>query len=88
MKQQADVKDYLEKAKSSLDFAKNIISNGSDEEILSLKHQVEDKAESIEKERPELMKPVHNGAIEYQAEKYKIEWLGKNWYVQILKFSL
>jgi hypothetical protein len=34
------------------------------------------------------MKPVHNGAIEYQAEKYKIEWLGKNWYVQILKFSL
>ena len=73
MKQQADVKDYLEKAKSSLDFAKNIISNGSDEEILSLKHQVEDKAESIEKERPELMKPVHNGAIEYQAEQYKIE---------------
>jgi hemerythrin-like domain-containing protein len=68
MKQQADVKDYLEKAKSSLDFAKNIISNGSNEEILSLKHQVEDKAESIEKERPELMEPVHNGAIEYQAE--------------------
>ena len=31
---QADVKDYLERAKSSLHFAQNIISNGSDEEIL------------------------------------------------------
>ena len=59
MKQQADVKDYLGKAKSSLDFAKNIISNGTDEEILSLKHEMEEKAEGIEKERPKLMDPVH-----------------------------
>ena len=65
MKQQAGVKDYLEKAKSSLDFVKNIISNGTDEEILSLKHEIEEKAEGIEKERPELMDPVHNGAFEY-----------------------
>ena len=71
MKQQADVKAYLEKAKSSLDFSKNIICNGSDEEILSLKHEVEDKAGSIEKERPELMEPVRNGFIEYQAKPSK-----------------
>ena len=74
-KQQADVKDYLEKAKSSLEFAKNIISNGSDEEILSLKHEVEEKSGSIEKERPGLMEPVHNGSIQYQAKasKYVLE---------------
>ena len=71
MKQQADVKDYLGKAKSSLDFAKNIISNGTDEEILSLKHEIEEKAEGIEKERPKLMDPVHNGAIEYQGKSSK-----------------
>ena len=71
MKQQADVKDYLENAKSSLDFAKNIILNGTDEEILSLKHEVEEKAKEIEKERPETMEPVHNGAIEYQGKSSK-----------------
>ena len=51
IKQQADVKDYLERAKSSLHFAQNIISNGSDEEILFLKHEIETKAEMTEKER-------------------------------------
>ena len=71
MKQQADVKDYLGKAKSSLDFAKYIISNGIDEEILWLKHEIEEKAEGIEKERPKLMDPVHNGAIEYQGKSSK-----------------
>jgi hypothetical protein len=71
IKQQADVKTYLEKTKSSLDFAKHIISNGSDEEILSLKHEVAEKAGNIEKERPELMEPVHNGSIEYRAKPSK-----------------
>ena len=71
MKQQADVKDYLGKAKNSLDFAKNIISNGTDEEILSLKHEIEQKAEGIEKERPKLMDPVQNGAIEYLGKSSK-----------------
>ncbi|CAB3987392.1 partial [Paramuricea clavata] len=68
LKQQADVKAFLEKTKSSLDFAENIITNGSDEEIISLKYEVEEKAGNIEKERPELMNPVHNDAIEYQAK--------------------
>ncbi|CAB3992414.1 partial [Paramuricea clavata] len=63
VKQQAVVKAYLAKTNSSLDFARNIISNGSDEEILSLKPEVEEKAGRIKKERPKLMQPVHNGAI-------------------------
>jgi hemerythrin-like domain-containing protein len=71
VKQQADVKAYLEKAKSSLDFSKNIISKGSDEEIISLKHEVEEKAGSIQKERPELMEPLHDGSIKYQAKPSK-----------------
>ena len=84
VKQQANVKAYLERTKSCLVFSKNIICNGSDEEILTLKHEVEDKAGSIEKERPELMEPVRNGFIEYQAkpskdvlENVKLNNLGK-----------
>ena len=84
MKQQADMKDYLEKAKSSLDFAKNIISSGTNDEIISLKHEIEKKAKGIEKERPELMDPVHNGVIEYRGrwsknvlENVKLTELGK-----------
>ena len=69
MRQQANVKDYREKAKSSLDFAKNIISSGSDEEILSFIQEVEEKTKSIKNERPVFMEPVHNCSIEYQAKK-------------------
>ena len=68
MKQQAEVKDHLKKAKSSLDFAKDIILNRADAEILSLKHVLEEKAEGIEKERPELMDPVHNGFFGYSGK--------------------
>ena len=71
MRQQTDVKDYFKKAKSSLDFAENIISNGTNEEILSLKQEVDEKAKGIKKERPELMDPVHTGAIEYQGNSSK-----------------
>lgn len=71
MKQHADVKDYLEKAKSLLDFSRNIISKGTDKEILSLRHEVEKKADEIEKQRPELMEPVHNSAFKYQGKSSK-----------------
>ncbi|CAB3995403.1 partial [Paramuricea clavata] len=40
VQQQADVKDCLKKAKSSLEFANNIISSGSDEDILSFKQVI------------------------------------------------
>ena len=100
IKQQADVKAYLEKTKSSLDSAKHIISNGSDEEILSLKHKVAEKSGNIEKERPELMEPVHNGSSKYQAkpskyvlENVKLNDLGKigmysNYYMLLSKIPL
>ena len=71
MNQQADVKDYLERSKSLLDFTMNIISNASNEELLSLEHEIGEKARTIENERPILMAPVHNGFIQYQAKASK-----------------
>ena len=71
MKQQDDVKDYLEKAKSFFDFVKYIISNASNEELLSFEHEVEEQARTIENERPEFMEPAHSGSIEYQANQGK-----------------
>ena len=71
IKQQTRVKNYLEKAKSSLDFAENIMLNGSDQEIVSFKEEVEERAGGIENERPEFMEPIHNGFIEYNATRSK-----------------
>ena len=71
MQQRTDLKDYLEKAKSSLHFAKNIFSNGCDEDILSFKQVVTEKARRIKNERPEFIEPVHNGFIEYKATRSK-----------------
>ncbi|XP_028392236.1 E3 ubiquitin-protein ligase TRIM33-like [Dendronephthya gigantea] len=65
LKQQTDVRAHFEKAKSLLDFTSNILCSGSDEELLSLKHEIEEKAGSIENERTDFMKPVHDGLLEY-----------------------
>ena len=70
-KQQTDVKDYLEKTKSSLDFVKNVFSNASNEELLSFKHEVEQKARTIKNERPKFMEPIHNGFFAYKAKQSK-----------------
>ena len=72
LRRQADVKDYLEKTKSSLCFAKNIISSGTDKKILSLRREVKEKAKRVEKERPQLTDPLHNGAFEYQGNRGKM----------------
>ncbi|XP_028392267.1 E3 ubiquitin-protein ligase TRIM33-like isoform X2 [Dendronephthya gigantea] len=84
LKQQANVKAYFQKAKSSLDFTSNILSSGSDEVLLALKHEIEEKAGSIENERPENMEPVHDGLFEYHPkptkdimENLKLNDLGK-----------
>ncbi|XP_028391976.1 E3 ubiquitin-protein ligase TRIM33-like isoform X2 [Dendronephthya gigantea] len=84
LKQQADVKAYFEKAKSSLAFARNILTSGNDEEMLALKQEIEEKAGSIVKERPEIMEPVHDGPLEYHPkptkgviENMKLNDLGK-----------
>ncbi|XP_028392214.1 uncharacterized protein LOC114516826 [Dendronephthya gigantea] len=65
LKQHADVKSYSEKAKSSLVFTRSILCSGSVEEIPALKHEIEEKAGSIENERPEYMEPVHDGLFEF-----------------------
>ncbi|XP_028416258.1 E3 ubiquitin-protein ligase TRIM33-like [Dendronephthya gigantea] len=84
LKQQANVKAYFQKAKSSLDFTSNILSSGSDEVLLSLKHEIEEKAGSIKNERPECMEPIHDGLLEYYPkptkdimENLKLNHLGK-----------
>ena len=69
VKQQDDMKAYVEKVNGSLKFAKNIIEKGSNEEIITLGDEVKSNANNIEKELPKSMLPVHNGFFEYQQEK-------------------
>ena len=80
LKQQADVKAYFEKAKSSLDFTNNILSSGSDEVLLALKQEIEEKAGRIADERPEFMEPVHDGSLEFcpKSTDYVVESLKSN----------
>ena len=69
VKQQDDMKAYVEKVNGSLKFAKNIIEKGSNEEIITLGDEVKSNANNIEKEHPKSMWPVHNGFFEYQQKK-------------------
>ncbi|XP_028411742.1 E3 ubiquitin-protein ligase TRIM33-like, partial [Dendronephthya gigantea] len=71
LKQQADVKAYFEKAKRSQEFAKNVLASGSDEVLLGLKHEIEEKAGSLVSERPKQMEPVHDGLLEYHFKPTK-----------------
>jgi hypothetical protein len=54
------------------------ISSGSDEDILSFKQVIYEKAGRIENERPEFVEPVHDGTIRYQAKLSK-DVLEKTW---------
>ena len=69
VKQQDDMKAYVEKVNGSLKFAKNIIEKGSNEEIITLGDEVKSNANNIEKEHLKSMWPVHNGFFEYQQKK-------------------
>ena len=69
VKQHDEMKTYIEKVNGSLEFAKNIIEKGSNEEILSLGNAIEVNANSIEKKCPKVMLPVHNGCIKYLQKK-------------------
>ena len=69
VKQQDDMKAYVEKVNGSLKFAKNIIEKGGNEEIITLGDEVKSNANNIEKECPKRMRPVHHGFIQYQLEK-------------------
>ena len=69
VQQHDDMKTYVEKVNGSLQFAKYIIENGSNEEIIALENEVKSNANDIEKECPKSMRPVHYGFIQYQQEK-------------------
>ncbi|XP_028392016.1 uncharacterized protein LOC114516676 [Dendronephthya gigantea] len=76
LKQQADVKEYFEKAKRSLDFTRNILSRGNAKELVA------EKAGSIENERPKFMEPIHDGLLEYHPKAKPTEDIMKK-----LKFN-
>ena len=69
VKQQDDIKAYVEKVNGSLKYAKSIIEKGSNEEIITLGIEIKSNANNIEKECPRSMRPVHYGFLEYQQEK-------------------
>ena len=84
LNEQADVKAYFENAGSWLDYTKNILSDGNDQEIVLRKDEIEKKAGSIVNVRPELKEPVHDGLLEYHPkpnkdvfENLKLNDLGK-----------
>ena len=68
-KQHDDMKVYVEKVNGSLEFVKNIIEKGSNEDILSLGNEIEEHASGIEKECPKMTKPDHSGYFLYQKMK-------------------
>ena len=69
VQQYDNMKAYIEKVSGSLQFAKNIIEKGSNEEIIALGNEVRLNADNIEKECPNSMQPVHGGFFEYQQGK-------------------
>lgn len=66
VKQHADMKTYVDRVHGSLEFARNIIENGSKEEILSLGKDIEMNANDIVKECPQSLRPVHYGCLKYE----------------------
>ncbi len=71
LKQQENMKDYVEKVNGSLHLAKNIIEKGSKEEIILVGNEIRANADKIENECPKFVQPVHNGDIEYQSKSTK-----------------
>ncbi|XP_028392186.1 E3 ubiquitin-protein ligase TRIM33-like [Dendronephthya gigantea] len=81
--QRNEMKNYLEKVNGSLDFAKNIIEKASNDEIVLLSPEIQINAKDIKKEGPEMMEPIHDGSMKYQAKssetivgKMKLDKLG------------
>ena len=64
VKQHDDMKVYVEKVNGSLEFAKNIIEKGCNEDILSLGNEIKENANDVEKKCPKMMEPVHSGYLE------------------------
>ena len=58
---------YVEKVKSSAELSNNLLEKGTPEEILSFQNEIEENVQKVKNERPTLMKPVHDGNIQYKA---------------------
>ena len=67
-KQHDEIKVYGEKVNGPLEFVKNIIKRGSNEDIVSLEKEIKENASDIEKKYPR-MRPVHSGCLEYKQKK-------------------
>ena len=61
------MKVYLNKVKGSVELTKNLLEKGTHEEILSLQNKIEENVKKVKDERPTLMKPIHDGNIQYKA---------------------
>ena len=60
---------YVEKVKSSAQLSSNLLEKGTHEEIISNQHKIEENVQKVKNERPTQMKPVHDGNIQYKANK-------------------
>ncbi|XP_028392005.1 E3 ubiquitin-protein ligase TRIM33-like [Dendronephthya gigantea] len=65
LKQHGDMKAYVKKVNGSLEFAKSIVEKGNIEEILLLEKEIEANTGAIDREKPEMMLPVHRGCFQY-----------------------
>ena len=77
VKQHDDMKVYVRKVNSSLEFVKSVIEKGSNEDILSLGNEIKENASDIEKKRPNLMRPVHTGSFKFQQTKSAVAVVDK-----------
>ena len=72
-KQSVAMKLQLDKVESSLDFSKNLLERGSQEDILSSQAMIQQTVETLEKERTQPTKPVHDGNIKYKRKPIRNE---------------
>lgn len=85
VKQHDDMKAYEAEVSGSLEFAKNIIEQGSNDEILLFGKEIKANADNIEKRNePEAMQPIYDCELKYEAkttgkvlEAIKLDDLGK-----------
>lgn len=84
VKQYDDTKAYEAEVSGLLEFAENVIEQGSNEETLLFGKDIEANADNIEKRKPNGMLPIHNGGLKYNSkttkevlEAVKLDDLGK-----------
>lgn len=63
--QNDEIKDYLKKVQVSISFPKNLLKEGSIEEILSSRKLIDENIEKLHKEQPYDLTPANDGDIQY-----------------------